>query len=123
MKKFVLLLVFFILYGCNEKKITMIHYQLKNGDGIELEYSIGSALGATTPDVTWIKKIKKNGDGYLVGKIKAVFDHDRINIFQINDTIIKIRFTDTTMWKGQFRDYIVNINKRIELNDNSSYIE
>lgn len=48
MKYFILLLFISFLHSCNEKKITMIHYQLRNGDGIELEYSIGGYWGATT---------------------------------------------------------------------------
>ena len=60
MKQIIILLFIFSLNSCNsEKKITMINYQLKNGDSIELEYFVGTELGATIPDVTWIRKILK----------------------------------------------------------------
>ena len=125
MKYFILLFILFP-YSCTdytEKKITMIHYQLRNGDAIELEYTIGNEIGATTPDVTWIRKIPKNGDSYLIGKIKAVFEGDNVIISQLNDSIIKIRFIDTVIGKKQFKDYIVNLNKNIKPNDGSPYIE
>jgi hypothetical protein len=92
---------------------------------MELKWNIliGAELGATIPDVTWIRKVLKNGDSYFIGKIKAVFAGDKVTISQLSNTIIKIRFTDTTIWKGQFRDFTINLNKRIELNDDSPYSE
>jgi hypothetical protein len=120
------ILLLFSIGNCGqgtEKEITMIHYQLINGEAIEVEYITRNDLGATTPNVMWIKRLSPNNKIKLVGKIQTIFDQDSVSIYQLNDSLIKLRFTDTAVAKGKSKDFIININKSVEPNDGSSYLQ
>ncbi len=93
---------------------------LKDGSIITLYYL---GRGATAQDVIWVTKSSKNKKKYI-GKFKWFDDKSsKINIWQINDTLIKIRLTDTTIWKGVFTDFTINLNNKIETNDGSLYAD
>jgi len=93
--------------------------ELKDHSVIELYYSGG---GATADDIIWIRKISENKKKYI-GRIKWVGSNDKINIDEINDTIINIRITDTIIYKGKFREFKVNTNNKIEPNDGSMFAD
>jgi len=93
---------------------------LNDSTDIELYYGGG---GATAPDVIWVRRIVKNKQQYI-GKIKwSGTEWYKTDIEQVNDTLIKIRITDTLNWKGRFREFIISINNRIEPNDGSMYAD
>ncbi len=98
---------------------TLITKSLSNGERIEVYY-VG--YGATTSDVIWIAKINNNKRN-IVGKIKDFDFTFKINLNQINDSIIRLRFTDTTNFTGIYNDFFINLNNRIEPNDGSPYNE
>jgi hypothetical protein len=83
---------------------------LKNNTVIQLEMRGG---GATAPDVIWVKKVTDTEENY-VGKIKWYLNGFESKISQVNDSIIKVRLTDTvTIWKGQLRDFTISLNNRV----------
>ena len=91
---------------------------LGNGDQIELLYRGG---GATASDVIWVQKTSNSKDSFIA-KINY---HKKIQakLWQINDSIIIVRLIDTAFFKGKFRDFRLNLNKRIYPNDGSPYAE
>ncbi len=106
------------LYGEND--FTVIRQTtLKNNVQIKLLYRGG---GATAPDVIWVQKTFRNQKSYI-GKIKWSSNSDESNIWQVNDSIIRVRLTDTLFFKGQFRDFTLNLNDAIYPNDGSAFAE
>ncbi len=106
----------FFLNGCGfESNLIKVGKKTLNDKSVIELYYFGG--GATAPDVVWVKKMVKN-DQWYIGKIKWYCpDGYETNIWQINDTLIKIRFIDTSTWKGTHTDFIINTNNRIEPND------
>ena len=85
-------------------------YKMNNITTIELHY-IG--LGATTKDIIEVRK--KTADGTtLVTRIEGFNDTYKVEMKSINDTLLKIIFTDTIDFKGQSRDFIVNLNEKVK---------
>ena len=91
---------------------------LKDSQQIELLFRAG---GATDRDVIWIQKTLNNQKSYI-GRIKGD-DRYKFKIWQENDSIIKIRLTDTLNISGKFRDFKINLNNRIYPNDGSMYAD
>jgi len=87
-------------------------FKLQNGNLIELYY-IG--YGATTPNVIWINEKKEAGGDTIINKIDG-FDYKYIISFnQLNDSLLKIVFTDTAYFKGRQTERVVNLNQRIKV--------
>jgi len=122
--KYSLVTVFVIFFsGCldlGKSEDILIGKQLiKDGSVIEL-YAGGG--GATAPDVVWVKRNPSN-KGEYIGKIKWGLFEAESKIWQISDSIIKIRFTDTSIFKGKFRDYTINIYNKVRPHDGSLYAD
>lgn len=97
----------------------MGNYILPNGNVITLR-CIGT--GATAPDVVWVHESLKDTQ-VIVGKIEGFNDHWKATVYNIDTNHIKIRFTDTIGVRGGFRDFIIDLNNRITMNDDSPYNE
>lgn len=87
-------------------------FKLQNGNVIELYY-IG--YGATTPNVIWINEKKAAGSDTIINRIDG-FDYKyTVSFNQLNDSLLKIVFTDTAYFKGRQTERIVNLNQRIKV--------
>jgi|GEM_PF-6132975 len=84
-------------------------------------YYYDGPLGATVPNVLWIRLCIKN-DSVIIGKIKDFSFDDSVNIMKIDSSNLKVRLIYTGVFKGH-SDYIVNLNFRIMPNDGSPYNE
>ena len=85
-------------------------YKMNNNSTIELHY-IG--LGATTKDIIEVRK--KTADSItLVAKIEGFNDTYKVEMKSIDDTLLKIIFTDTIDFKGKSRDFIINLNEKVK---------
>jgi hypothetical protein len=97
----------------DKKEKVMSQYKLRNGDIIELR-SIG--VGATAADVIWINKTNMKGDKVIVSRLVGLSDIYEVSFEQLNDTLLKISFVDTVVFKGSRIDTTINLNKRITPN-------
>ena len=119
-----LITLFIILFtGCldlGSSEETLIGKQvIKDGSVIEL---YGRGGGATAADIIWVKRTPYNKDEYI-GKIKWSLFEAKKEIWQTNDSIIKIKLTDTSIFKGNFRVYTINIHNKVRPNDGSMYAD
>jgi hypothetical protein len=105
----VLLIYLFLFTGCSLEieKRKIAEYKLKDGDAIELIYRGG---GATAPDYI---EVKKKGSNSIIHDIKGFDDRYLFSFNQLNDSLLKVTFTDTAYFKGQRTDVIINLNNRI----------
>lgn len=101
--------------------MTLAQHRLNDGSLLQLEIKTDSYLGATTPDVTWINRIEKDGQKVQVGKIKQWLNEGTIRFSPLNDSLITVHYADSVRYSTA--DYIININQRIHPNDGSPYIE
>jgi hypothetical protein len=93
---------------------------LQNKTIIQLEMRGG---GATGKDVIWVKKVSNSEENYI-GKIEWYLNGFDSKISQVNDSLITVRLTDTaTVWKGKFRDFVINLNNKVQFNDGSMYAD
>ena len=125
MRKVFLFIFFASLLSCgledDEQTLVLGSFQLKDGVTLALQEKIGGYLGATTPNVTWIKIKERNGKEQQVGKINRFLDMGTISFEPINDSLISLQYIDSILhYKSK---YIININKRIYPNDGSPYLE
>ncbi|MFT3910916.1 MAG: hypothetical protein QM737_15970 [Ferruginibacter sp.] len=118
--KYLIFVFTFFICGCwFEMTMKKVYTkQLKDNSIIEVYYSGG---GATADDIIWIRKISGNKKKYI-GKIKWA-DNYQIDIYEINDSLINIKFTDTTIYKSKFREFKINTNNKIEPNDGSMFAD
>lgn len=125
MTKLFLLLVSISLLACSEheegKTVILAQHQLKDGSSLLFEIKTGTYLGATTPDVTWINKVEKDGRKLQVGKIKSWLDKGTFSFSPVNDSMFTVRYVDS-VWHDT-ANYTFNINQRIYPNDGSPHIE
>jgi hypothetical protein len=121
MRYFVPLVAAFICWSCSDADdFTLVgQATIKDNEHIELLYRGG---GATAPDIIWVQKTSNNQKTFI-GKIKWYQDSYESKIWQVNDSIIKVRLTDTSTFKGQFRDFTLNLNNRIYPNDGSMFAD
>ena len=100
------------LFPKNQKLLK--EYKLQNGNTIEVYYV---NLGATSNNIIQIRK-KVNQKDFLVTIIKGFDDTYLINLNQINDSALKITFTDTSSyWKGKSRDFDIHLNDSATIKD------
>ena len=94
-----------------EEKL-MAEYKLKDGNVIELRY-VG--YGATTPNIIQVNKKNPNEDtSVLIEKIEG-FDYNyKVEFNQINDTLLKVTLIDTSSFKGNHMDWMINLNKKFK---------
>ena len=111
MKRYLVILLILAFQACidlfpkNEKLLK--EYVLRNGEKIQLYYI---NLGATSSNIIQIRK-KNRGQNSLISIIKGFNDTYPIEVNQINDTLLKITFIDTTsIWKGPNRDFEISLN-------------
>lgn len=112
MKQLLYLLGIFFITGClfsGNSSTIIAKDTLKNNTVIELEMHGG---GATALDVIWVKK-STNTEEHYIGKIDWYLNGFDSKISPVNDSLINVRLTDTVTWKGQFRDFIFNLNKKV----------
>gem|GEM_PF-5706796 len=95
----------FELFNKNERLINS--YKLNNSNDVIELYFIG--LGTTTNNVIEIRKTNSS-QTKVIKKIKGPNDTYKVDIQQINDTLIKIVFTDTVGFKGAQREFVVNVS-------------
>ena len=121
MRYFVPLIAAFIFSSCSDTDdFTLVgQATINDNDHIELLYRGG---GATAPDIIWVQKTSNNQKNFI-GKIKWFQGGYESKIWQINDSIIKVRLTDTLIFKGKFRDFTLNLNNRILPNDGSMFAD
>ncbi len=113
MKYIFLYTIIFLLSGCfemfpkDEKLIGSCKFS--NNAIVELHY-IG--MGATSKNIIRVQK-KNEGSNILVKVIEGFNDTYKVEMKPLDDTLLKITFTDTINFKSQSRDFIVNLNERI----------
>ena len=90
---------------------------LKDNSIIQLDYRGG---GATAPDVMWVSRKIKN-DEILIGKFKWSEKGYMTEISQNNDDSVNIKFTDTSVFKGQITIFRISLKDTIHFNDGSPY--
>jgi hypothetical protein len=101
--------VFLFTYCFEGAKHPIIVYKVNPTIDIEV-YSMG--YGATTKDYTDIRK-KGPGGSILVKRIDGSYAGAKTEISRINDTLFKITFTDTSIFKGTKRSYDFNLNDKV----------
>lgn len=113
MKSIISFLAIILFNGCGDMFSKDEHIlgscKINNSTTIELHY-IG--LGATTKDVIQVQKKTTSGNT-LVKIIEGFNDTYKVEMKPLDDTLLKITFTDTIDFKGQSRDFIVNLNEKV----------
>lgn len=108
----------FLITGCTllfEKKETLLaEYRLQNGQTIRA-YLIGT--GATTKDRVQLRRTDFNQE-IILKEVQGYANNDKTEIIKINDTLFKIRFTDTLYFKGSIKEEVFTLNERIEKKSN-----
>jgi hypothetical protein len=96
-------LFLFLITGCFQgKKHTILVYKLSSTTDIEV-YSMG--YGATTKDFTDIKKTE-SGKSIIVKRISDSYGEGfKAELSRINDTLFKLTFIDTSIFKGMKKSY------------------
>lgn len=100
--------------GCfnmfNRKEDWLLVYKLNPKSNLEV-YAVG--FGATTKGHTEIKKTLGSGSDVI-----KIIDDDyygyKTNIFKINDTLLKITFIDTSVFRGMSKSFEFNIHDRLK---------
>ena len=121
MKSFIFTTIICFFIGCSfDDGLTKVGEQsLKDKSIIELCMRGG---GATDIDVIWVRKTTGTNQKFI-GRIKWYLNGFDTKIWQVNDSLIKVRLTDTINWKGTFRDFTLNLNNKVEPNDGSMYAD
>lgn len=96
----------------------MLKKVLSSGITIELYYSGG---GATAPDIIWVKKITKDGQEVLVGKIKDFTNSDKVDIREVDNNHISLNFINEKDFLGHPVVFLINLNDKKERNATSSF--
>ena len=123
MKYSILIILVLALSSCWNRETTISQFNLSNGDVIKLIVYKDRPLGATFKSSLYVKRIFKDGNSVLMGQIQGFTRGYRPNFMQMNDSLLKIRLTDTLIFKGEFVDFIANLNRHIEPNEVPPYIE
>ena len=84
--------------GFKENQRFMGDFKLQNGNVIELYYS---GYGATTDNVIWINEKKASGKETIINRIDGFDYMSTVSFSQLNDSLLKIIFTDTAYFKGR----------------------
>jgi len=112
MKAILFLLMATLLCSCfemfNEKKDLILTCKLDAKSTFEV-YSIG--YGATTKGHTEVRKTFNSGSD-IVKRIDGDYNGYKAEIFRVNDTLFRIKFTDTSVFKGMSKSFIFSINDR-----------
>ncbi len=113
MKKVSFFLTLIFLTGCftmDAEDTAMGKFKLKNGDLLEV---VNRGVGATAPDVIWIFKTDTLGNKVIVGKLVGLGSYYAAEFKQLNDTLLKMELTDTSVFKGSVRVDTINLNNKI----------
>ena len=113
MKSIISFLFVFLLNGCEmfpKDERVLASYKIDNSTTVELHY-IG--LGATTKDVIQVQK-KTATSNTLVKIIEGFNDTYKVDVKPLDDTLLKITFTDTINFRCQSRDFIINLNEKVK---------
>jgi|GEM_PF-5745673 len=115
--KFISVIIFVLFISCSPSfyQKTLTEYKLKNGNLIKLIYYKDVPFGATASYPIMVKYIK-NGQTFIVDQLDMDY-RDKVDITELNDTLINCRF-NSTFFEERYKDFIVNLNKRIETKDN-----
>ena len=109
-----------MLFGCLSMvgdDIKIADKTLKDGSILQLYYRGG---GATSPNVIWVSKKDKNYK-ILIGKFKWFESGYTTEISQTTDDSINIKFTDTSIFKGQITIFKISLRDTIRYNDGSPF--
>jgi hypothetical protein len=91
---------------------------LPGGLTVKLYYSRG---GRTAPGVIWIKKVTRDGQSTTIGKIRGFTGSESTRIRQIDSNHISVNFINKTDFEGLPLIFVINLNKKIKSNDESSF--
>ncbi len=95
---------------------------LKDGTSIEVFY-VKSFLGATTQNLARVYKKKGFHKKNIANLLGCVVKEDSVSLVYEDEKFIKIRFTDTAIYKGKFREIKIDKNGNnewIDQNDSTS---
>jgi uncharacterized protein (UPF0264 family) len=93
----------------DKKEDKLLTYRIDAETNIEV-YSSG--YGATSKDFTEIKKTTSSGSA-LIKRIDGSYSGYQVKIDHVNDTIFKITFIDTAIFKGMKKTFVFNINENL----------
>ena len=94
-----------------KEKRLISQYKIDEKNILEI-YFVG--LGATTKDVIEVREKNINGSNRLVSVISGFDDSYRIEFKPINDSLIKIIFRDTSIFKGMSKDFLINLRDSVK---------
>jgi hypothetical protein len=97
-----------VMFDCVEKHLAS--HQLRDGRTIQL-YIVG--CGATTSDIIWVNQRRPGSRDTIINEIEP-FDNHVIQFHQLSDSILKLVFIDTILFKGDTAERIINLNERLE---------
>lgn len=120
MKYIILLTIIFFTWGCHifsKTETLMGKYFLSDGTVIEV---IFVGYGSTSPNVIWVTKLKDDRR-IAIGEIEGPDFRKKVNVFQTDNKHIKVRLTDTMLFKGQYNDYQINLDTIIDRNHGSPF--
>ena len=109
---FFILLWFVSCFTMDAEEKTMGKSKLKNGDIIEL---VNRGVGATAPDIIWVYKTNIHGEKFIVGKIVGIGSDYKVDFNQLNDSLLKVILTDTSVFKGIVRLDTINFRNGVKL--------
>jgi hypothetical protein len=109
-----ILLLSLVLSGCfnmfDPKKDLIASYKLNSTTEIEIS---SKGYGATTKDFTEIWKVTSNANE-LIKRIDGSYSGYKARIIKVNDTLFKVTFTDTSVFKGMSKSFPFNLNERVK---------
>ena len=113
--KLILLLATLMTYGCTDifdkEEVLMGSLEIDSLNRIVLVY-IGT--GATTKNIIEVRKLQKNSPMLVLKKIEG-FDYNyKVTLNKVNDTIVKLQFSDTTHFIGSSSEFLINVQKAEE---------
>lgn len=115
MKYLVCIIIFLWLSSCfGGTDTTIAKFKLKDGSIIRLTYLKDVPLGATTPNCIFVNHDLKGKRNLTIDQLRMGVDHDdKIDLYQLNDSVIMFRFSGTK-WNGWHREFTINLNRRFE---------
>jgi hypothetical protein len=95
----------FNLFEVEDKTLKI--YSINDSTSIEVHSVMA---GATTPDDIQIWKEINRGEKVLIKTIVGFDDTYKVDIEKIDDSLVKMKLSDTSIFKGSFREFIIDVN-------------
>lgn len=92
--------------------------ELSQGIKISLYYTAG---GATDTDIIWVKKISRDGDITIIGKINWDPISDKIIIKRVDNNHIALHFIGRKDFMGRPIIFLIDLNNNIKKNDGTPF--